>query len=58
MGVDRRGLWIDDPDTGTKFRLGEVSVNLAMAMAEHGNVRAAREAMGRVHLGAFLERRF
>ncbi len=58
MGVDRRGLWIDDKTTGTKFRLGEVASNLAMAAAEQGNTQLAREAMKKPHFGFFGEWRF
>lgn len=57
-GIDRRGVWVDDTITGTKFRIGEVSTNLAMTLTEHGNRRAAEEAMRRPHFGFWLSKEF
>ncbi len=58
MGIDRRGLWIDDKATGTKFRLGEVGSNLAQSLAEQGNMPAAREAWSKPHAGVWFEKKF
>ena len=57
-GIDRRGLWIDDRDTGTKFRLGEVSSNLATTFAEAGNTHLTREALAKPHVGFFFSKTF
>ncbi len=58
MGIDRRGLWIDDKATGTKFRLGEVGGNLAQAFAEQGNIRLAEKAWSKPHFGFWLSKEF
>ncbi len=58
MGVDRRGLWIDDKATGTKFRLGEVGGNIAQSLAEQGNIRAAQEAWSKPYFGFFASKEF
>lgn len=57
-GADRRGLWIDDKDTGTRVRLGEVGMEMAMTLTEQGNIRAAREAMWKPHFGLWLSKTF
>jgi hypothetical protein len=57
-GADRRGLWIDDKDTGTRVRLGEVSMEMAMTLAEQGNLSAAKQAISKPRIGFFWQRRF
>ena len=58
MGVDRRGLWVDDQFTGTKIRLGEVSTNLAMTLAEQGNKQAVQEVMCKPYFGLWFSKEF
>lgn len=53
-----RGLWIDDPDTGTKFRLGNVSYEMAAEFARHGNRRAMTDVMRHPHFGFWVEKTF
>lgn len=55
--MDRRGLVLDDPDTGVSFRLGEVGMDLAQQLHQV-NPRAAREAMSRPHYGFTFSRSF
>jgi hypothetical protein len=57
-GADRRGLWINDKDTGTRVRLGEVGMEMAMTLAKQGNMRAAHEAMSKPHVGLWFSKEF
>lgn len=57
-GVDRRGAWIADADTGTFVRLGEVGYDIAAAMADAGHARAAREALSRPRIGFTIRKEF
>lgn len=56
-GADGRGLWIDDPDTGTSVRLGAVGPELAQSLAAR-NPAAAREALARPHFGLWFSKKF
>lgn len=57
-GIDRRGLWIDDPAAGARFRLGLVGLDLAGDFYSRGQRRLAEEALSKPRLGVFVERRF
>lgn len=57
-GRDRRGLWIDDADTGTRARLGEVGYEMAATLAGQGNIAAARQALARPHFGLWFSKTF
>lgn len=56
-GADARGLWLDDPDTGTAMRLGEVGRELAASLAPH-NAAASRSALSRPHIGLWFSKTF
>jgi hypothetical protein len=57
-GADRRGLWVDDRDTGTKIRLGEVGREMAYNLYGQGNRRAAEQAMRKPHFGLWFSKTF
>ncbi len=57
-GRDYRGFWINDPDTGTKVRLGNISPDMAQEFYRQGNTRAGREAMKAPVFGLWLSRDF
>ncbi len=57
-GKDRRGLWVNDPETGTKIRIGDVGQEMACTFAEQGNMRLAREAMAKPHMGVWFSKSF
>ena len=57
-GVNRRGLWIDDRETGTRFRLGEIGMDMAYHLTEIGNTRAARQVMSKPHAGFIFSKSF
>jgi hypothetical protein len=51
-------LWINDPATGTRVRLGEVGQELAYSLAEQGNMQLAREAWSKPHVGFWFSKTF
>ena len=57
-GVDRRGFWTNHPIFGTRIRVGEVSMEMAMALAEQGNMPAARQAAAKPRLGLWFSKEF
>ena len=57
-GRDRRGLWVDDPGTGTRIRLGEVGREMAATLAEQGNTPAMRQVMKKPHYGLWFSKTF
>ncbi len=56
-GLDRRGLWVDDKDTGFSLRLGEVGGLLARDLAPH-NPSASRQALSQPHAGLWFSKTF
>lgn len=57
-GTDRRGLWVDDKDTGTRLRIGEVGWEMAYDLYEQGNRRAAEQALKKPHFGLWFSKTF
>jgi hypothetical protein len=49
---------VDDKQTGTKIRLGEVGQEMAYTLYEQGNRRAAEQAMQRPHFGLWFSKTF
>ena len=58
MGLDRRGVWVDDKRTGTKIRLGDVSMNMAHTLYEQGNRRAGEDCLRRPKFGLWFSKSF
>lgn len=57
-GVDYRGLWTRDDDTGTNIRVGSIGYELAEAFTTQGNYRAACEALRKPPFGAWFSKTF
>ena len=49
---------MNDERTGTQIRIGDVGINMAMTLAEQGNMRAAREAISKPHAGLWFSKTF
>jgi hypothetical protein len=49
---------VNDERTGTRIRLGEVGQEMAYTFAEQGNMRLAREALSKPHVGFWLSKTF
>lgn len=57
-GRDYRGLWINDPDTGTKVRFGNISLEMAQEFYRQGNTRAGQEVMKKPTIGLWFSKEF
>lgn len=57
-GVDHRGLWIDDPDTGTRARIGMVGLDMAYDLYARGEKRLAEEVVRKPRFGIFVSKTF
>ncbi len=57
-GIDKRGAFICDADTGTRVRVGTVGYELAASFAEHGNRRLMEKALKEPLVGLWFSKTF
>ncbi len=58
IGLDQRGAWVRDNDTGTSIRLGEIGYELASTILEHGNQRLADATLKKPVIGLWFSKSF
>ncbi len=58
IGLDQRGAWVRDKDTGTSIRFGEIGYELAATILEHGNQRLADATLKKPVFGFWFSKSF
>jgi hypothetical protein len=57
-GADARGLWVNDPDAGTRIRLGDIGREMAYNAFATGNARMGRELLQGPVIGLWFSKSF